>query len=97
VLELFGHGKRSDYDAESQRPVHEGEDGQGVLRRPRGKARIEEAEVILREDGIDPRGLEDRRVEQAAVEERDSTQALGLLIRAGREEALRWRRATRRI
>ena len=88
VLPVIDLGEGS--DAPSQGSIHQGEDGQGIICRPCGSPRLEEAEVLLREDSINPRGLEDRRIEQAAVEERDSTQALGLLIRAGREEAMIW-------
>tara|TARA_R100000353_G_scaffold82769_1_gene62017 strand:- start:760 stop:990 length:231 start_codon:yes stop_codon:yes gene_type:complete len=69
---------RGDSIAESQRPIHEGEDGQGIVSRPCGSPRLEEAEVVLYEDGLDPRGLEDGRDGEATVEERDPTKAMGM-------------------
>ena len=78
-------------NAPSQRPVHQGQDGQRIVCRPCGATGIEAAEVLLREDGPDTRGLEDGRIEKAPIQERDSEKALGLFIRSGREEAMIWR------
>ena len=68
----------SDYHAPSQGSIHEGEDGQGIVSRPCGSPRLQEAEVVLYEDGLDPWGLEDGRDGEAPLEERDPEKAMGM-------------------
>ena len=65
-------------NASRQRSLHEGEDGQGIVSRPCGSPRLQEAEVVLYEDGPDPRGLEDGGNEEAPLEERDPAKAMGM-------------------
>ena len=65
-------------NASRQGSIHEGEDGQGVVSCPCGSPRLEEAKVVLYEDGPDPWGMEDGRDGEAPVKERDPAKAMGM-------------------